>query len=235
MSEDVLEGFTKQRAARLGILKNPEDPVYPFVKESSDVSEVIDAFFAEKVKSGMQVVLAQTPIPRKDVLLNNMSGCTIYSAVDLVDGYYQILMRESDIPVTAASTLSATFNRLVTRLFRPLRTFAQTYFDDIFIHSRVENGQTAMKVHLKHLRRVFEVMRANQLYANIDKCDFAVEEIKVIGCFVNRRMATWLSFFAEYNFRVEYKPAYQADENYPPLVRFLSEGKDAKVDRLSPR
>ncbi|POM60500.1 Gag protein [Phytophthora palmivora] len=36
---DVLEGFTKQRTTRLGfeILKNPEDPVYPLVKEYSDV------------------------------------------------------------------------------------------------------------------------------------------------------------------------------------------------------
>ncbi|POM76490.1 Pol protein [Phytophthora palmivora] len=39
MDEDVLEGFTKQRATRLGsaILKNPEDPVYPLVNEFSDV------------------------------------------------------------------------------------------------------------------------------------------------------------------------------------------------------
>ncbi|POM71563.1 Pol protein [Phytophthora palmivora] len=29
--------------------------------------------------------------------------------------------------------------------------------------------------------------------------------------------------------------AYQGDENYTPLVEFLSDGKDAKVDRLSPR
>ncbi|POM58397.1 Pol protein [Phytophthora palmivora] len=66
---DVLEGFTKRRATRLGseILKNPEDPVYPLVKEYSDVvskhppsqlppdrgCEVIDAFFTEKAKSGM--------------------------------------------------------------------------------------------------------------------------------------------------------------------------------------
>ncbi|POM61743.1 LOW QUALITY PROTEIN: Pol protein, partial [Phytophthora palmivora] len=99
MDEDVLDGFTKQRVTRLGseILKNPEDPVYPLVKEYSDVvvlgcgvktsftqlppdrevrheidlvpgtnycvtkqrplpreqHEVIDAFFAEKAKSGM--------------------------------------------------------------------------------------------------------------------------------------------------------------------------------------
>ncbi|POM81481.1 Reverse transcriptase [Phytophthora palmivora] len=78
------------------------------------------------------------------------------------------------------SNAPATFNRLVTQLFRPLRTFAQTYFDDIFVHSRAEDGQTAMEVHLKHLRRGFEVMRANKLYANIDKCVFAADERKVL-------------------------------------------------------
>ncbi|POM70247.1 LOW QUALITY PROTEIN: Pol protein [Phytophthora palmivora] len=35
MDEDVLEGFTKQRATRLD--SHPEDPVYPLVKEYSDV------------------------------------------------------------------------------------------------------------------------------------------------------------------------------------------------------
>ena len=49
---------------------------------------------------------AQTPIPIKDVLQNNMVGCTLYSALDLVDGYYQLLMRASDIPLTAVSTPS---------------------------------------------------------------------------------------------------------------------------------
>ena len=49
---------------------------------------------------------AQTPIPRKDVLQNNMVGCTIYSALDLVDGYYQLLMQASAIPLTAVSTPS---------------------------------------------------------------------------------------------------------------------------------
>ncbi|POM61066.1 hypothetical protein PHPALM_29977 [Phytophthora palmivora] len=82
-------------------------------------------------------------------------------------------------------------------------------------------------------------------------------------------MARWLSFFTEYNFRVEYKPVklnvfadalsrrpdyelahisrvttdlydrirlgYQGDENYTPLVQFLSDGKDANVDRILSR
>ncbi|POM64856.1 Retrotransposon nucleocapsid protein [Phytophthora palmivora] len=157
--------------------------------------EVIDAFFAEKAKSGTvresksphstptfcvrkpngkwclvhayyklnnATVPAQTPIPHKDVLLNNMSGSTLYSVLDLVDGYYQILMRESNIPLTA------------------------TYFDDIFVHSRAEDGQTAMEVHPINLRRVFAVMRASKLFVNIGKCVFAADEIKVLGCFVSR-------------------------------------------------
>ena len=57
-------------------------------------------------KLNATTILAQTPIPRKDVLQNNMFGCTMYSALDLVDGYYQSLMRASDIPLTAASTPS---------------------------------------------------------------------------------------------------------------------------------
>ncbi|GMG15543.1 unnamed protein product [Phytophthora fragariaefolia] len=84
---------------------------------------------------------AQTPIPRKDMVLDTMSGSVIYSAIDLRDGFYQILVRESDIPLTAVSTLCgmlwewlvmpqglknalATFNRMVSHVLRPLRVFA---------------------------------------------------------------------------------------------------------------
>jgi hypothetical protein len=87
---------------------------------------------------------------RKDVLQNNMAVCTVVSALDMVDGYYQLLMRESDIPLTAVSTPSgmlwewlvmlqglsnapATFNRLVTQL---------TYIDDIFVHGCAEDEMT---------------------------------------------------------------------------------------------
>ena len=82
----------------------------------------------------------------------------MYSALDLVDGYYQLLMRTSDIPLTAVITPSGmlweclvmpqgisntpnTFDRSVTQLFRPHRTYAQTYFDDIFVHSRTGQGR----------------------------------------------------------------------------------------------
>ncbi|KAG3070118.1 hypothetical protein PI125_g23053 [Phytophthora idaei] len=40
---------------------------------------------------------AQTPIPRKDILLDTMSGSTQYSAIDLMGGVYQVLVREDDV------------------------------------------------------------------------------------------------------------------------------------------
>ncbi|KAE9194418.1 hypothetical protein PF002_g23607 [Phytophthora fragariae] len=197
---EVIDAFfaAKAKAGMVRESTSPHSTPTFCVRKPNGKWRLVNAY--NKLNSA--TVSAQTPIPSKDVLLNNMAGCTLYSALDLVDGYYQILMRESDIPLTAVSTPSgmlwewlvmpqglsnapATFNRFVTQLFRPMRAFAQTYFDDIFVHSRAEAGQTAMDVHLQHLRRVFEVMRANKLYANIDKCVFAAEEIKVLGCIVS--------------------------------------------------
>ncbi|POM58158.1 Pol protein [Phytophthora palmivora] len=299
MDEDVLEGFAKQRATRLGyeILKNPEGPVCAIVKAFSDVvskhppsqlppdrgvrheidlvpgtkycitrqwplpheqCEVIDAFFAEKAKSGMvreskspHTPTFWTPIPRKDVLLNNVSGCTLYSALDLVDGYYQILMRESDIPLTAVSTPSgmlwewlvmpqglsnapATFNRLVTQLFRPLllalpdenKSFsvvcdASDYAIGCALlqkddegHERVISFQSrqlkaaernypvhdkellAMKYALVKFRVHLLGTRPFVIYT-----DHASLRTATNSPHLSQRMARWLSFFAEYNFR----------------------------------
>ena len=80
---------------------------------------------------------AQTSIPRKDVIIDFMSKITIFSSMDLMAGFYQILMCERDISYIAVSTPSGilwewlvmpqglskapvTFNRCVTDLLRPV-------------------------------------------------------------------------------------------------------------------
>ncbi|KAG4056440.1 hypothetical protein PC123_g8508 [Phytophthora cactorum] len=85
------------------------------------------------------------------------------------------------------SNAPATFNRLVTQLFRPHRAYAQTYFDDIFVHSRAEHGKSDVENHVEHLRAVLECMRTNKLYGNLDKCVFGAEEIPFLGCFIGKR------------------------------------------------
>ena len=49
-------------------------------------------------KLNAATVPAQTPIPRKDVMIDGMSKSTIFSSMDLMDGLYQILLCERDIP-----------------------------------------------------------------------------------------------------------------------------------------
>ena len=64
------------------------------------------------------------------------------------------------------SNSPATFNRPVKQLFRPHRGYAQTHFDDIFVHSRATNGRCDVDNHIDHLRKVLECMRTNKLYTN---------------------------------------------------------------------
>ena len=169
------------------------------VKKATGGWRIVHAFN----KLNDATIPAQTPVPRKDMILDGMVGSTIFSAIDLMDGFYQIRMREDDIPLTAVSTPSgmlwewlvmpqglknapATFNRMVTNILRPLRSFAPSYFDDIFVHSKAENEMSDLEVHLEHLRRVFQIMRENKLYANLKKCTFCAPEIPVLGCFVGK-------------------------------------------------
>ncbi|GMF28100.1 unnamed protein product [Phytophthora fragariaefolia] len=195
--DEFVEGRRKAGHVRESI--SPHSSPTFCVKKATGGWRVVHAFN----KLNDATIPAQTPIPRKNMVLNTMSGSVIYSVIDLTDGFYQILMRESDIPLTAVSTPSgmlwewlimpqglknapAAFNLMVSHVLRPLRAFAPSYFDDIFVHSRAEDGLSAVDIHLRHLRKVFETMRENKLYANLKKCIFCAPEIPVLGCYVSR-------------------------------------------------
>ncbi|GMF50660.1 unnamed protein product [Phytophthora fragariaefolia] len=198
---DFIDAFfaAKHAAGMVRESKSPHSSPTFCVRKPNGKWRMVHAFN----KLNAATVPASTPILRKDTLQNNMAGCSVFSALDMVDGYYQLLMRESDIPLAAISTpsemlwewlvmpqglsnASATFNRPVTQLFRPMRHFVQTYFDDIFVHSRASEGKTAVEAHLGHLREFLLCMRANHLYANINKCIFGAEEIPFLGCFLGK-------------------------------------------------
>uniref|UniRef100_A0AAV1UQK1 Reverse transcriptase domain-containing protein n=1 Tax=Peronospora matthiolae TaxID=2874970 RepID=A0AAV1UQK1_9STRA len=79
--------------------------------------------------------------------------------MDLMDGFYQILVRERDNAYTAVSTpsgmlwewlvmpqglsnASETFNRCATNQLRSVRDFAPIYYDDVCVHSQAMGGKT---------------------------------------------------------------------------------------------
>lgn len=187
----------RQKAGHVRESNSPHSSPTFCVKKATGGWRIVHAFN----KLNAATIPAQTPIPRKDVIIDSMSGSTIFSTIDLMDGFYQILMRESDIPLTAVSTPSGmlwewlvmpqglqnapgTFNRVTTHHLRPCRDFAPSYFDDIYPHSRASETESDVEVHRGHLRAVLTILRDNGLYANLKKCMFGVSEIPVLGDYV---------------------------------------------------
>ncbi|KAE8966624.1 hypothetical protein PR002_g28313 [Phytophthora rubi] len=174
---------SRRKAGQVRESKSPHSAPTFCVKKALGGWRIVHAYN----KLNDATVPAQTPIPRKDVIIDSMALSTIFSARDLRDGFYQIRMRESDIPLTAVSTPSgmlwewlvmphglknapATFNRCATHLLRSVRDFAPSYFDDVFIHCRAVDGKSEVEMHKEHLRRLFALMRKHKLYANLKKC-----------------------------------------------------------------
>jgi len=134
----------------------------------------------------------QCPLPRIDDLFDYLSGAKVFSRIDLRSGYYQIRITEGDEEKTACRTrygsyeflvmpfgltnAPATFCTLMNDIFREwLDDFVVVYIDDILIYS------VSLEEHAEHLRKVFQRLRENKLYAKLEKCEFGVTEVNFLG------------------------------------------------------
>ncbi|KAE8913614.1 hypothetical protein PF005_g4794 [Phytophthora fragariae] len=83
---DVIDAFfaAKHAAGMVRESKSPHSSPTFCVRKPNGKWRMVHAFN----KLNAATIPASTPIPRKDVLQNNMAGCTIFSALDIVDGYY---------------------------------------------------------------------------------------------------------------------------------------------------
>ena len=65
------------------------------------------------------------------------------------------------------SNAPSTFMRFMNHILKPcIRNCVMMYFDDIMIYSK------SLEEHLEDLRQLFSVLREQQLFANLKKCDF---------------------------------------------------------------
>ncbi len=146
-----------------------------------------------------KTIRQSTPMPRKESVLDRMANSHWFSTMDLLSGYYQVRVREKDIPYTAFQTpeglyeylvlpmglsnAPATFNRIGRRIFTDMEEIASTYFDDIYVYTKTDNLQE----HLEALERVFKRLQEKKLYIKLSKSIFCAPEIPCLGDFVGRQ------------------------------------------------
>jgi len=132
------------------------------------------------------------PLPRIDVLFDQLAGAKVFSKIDLRSGYHQIKIQPCDIPKTAFSTryglyeylvmsfgltnAPAYFMYLMNSVFMPeLDKFVVVFIDDILVYSKSEEE------HANHLHVVLQRLRDHQLYAKFSKCEFWLDSVKFLG------------------------------------------------------
>ncbi|EOX94106.1 DNA/RNA polymerases superfamily protein [Theobroma cacao] len=132
------------------------------------------------------------PLPRIDDLFHQLRGAMVLSKIDLRSGYYQLRIKEQDVPKTAFRTryghyeflvmpfgltnAPAVFMDLMNRVFHPyLDKFVIVFIDDILVYSKNDDE------HAAHLRIVLQTLRERQLYAKFSKCEFWLKEVVFLG------------------------------------------------------
>ena len=106
------------------------------------------------------------PIPHIEELISNIGRAMFISMLDLMKGYYQVLMEQSSKEKTGFITLygkyhfvtmpfglvsaTSTFKRLLDQGLQGLHHFALAYLDDILIHS------VSWENHIQYLTLVLE-------------------------------------------------------------------------------
>jgi hypothetical protein len=132
------------------------------------------------------------PLPRIDILFDQLSKAKVFSKIDLRSGYHQIKIRPKDIPKTTFSTryglyeylvmffgltnAPAHFMYLMNLVFmRELDKFVVIFIDDILIYSKNEEE------HVEHLRIILSRLREHKLYAKFSKCEFWLKKVPFLG------------------------------------------------------
>jgi hypothetical protein len=128
------------------------------------------------------------PLPRIDILFDQLASAKVFSKVDLYSGYHQIKIRPKDIPKTTFSTRYGLYEYLVMSFgltntpthfmylmnsifMLELDKFVVVFIDDILIYSKSEEE------HARHLRVILQWLRGHQLYVKFSKCAFWLNEV----------------------------------------------------------
>ncbi|WVZ80404.1 hypothetical protein U9M48_027877 [Paspalum notatum var. saurae] len=174
-----------------------------FIRPSSSLWGCLALFVEKKDRGGKRLcvdyrplnavtIKNKYPLPHIDILFDQLAGAKVFSKIDLRSGYYQIKIKEKDIPKTTFLTRYGLYEYLVMSFgltnapaffmyiinlvfMNELDKFVVVFIDDILIYTKSE------KEHEEHLRIVLNWLREHKLYAKFSKCAFWLKEMSFLG------------------------------------------------------
>ena len=171
---------------------SPYDASILFAKKKNDKLRICIDYRA----LNSQTIQNRYALPRIDELFDRLHGAKVFSKLDLISDYYQIVIKSKDRYKTAFRTrydhyefnvmsfgltnASITFQILMNDIFRDLLDICViVYLDDILVYSKNKDE------HEQHLRQVLQCLKDNQLYARLSKCTFFTNSIEYLGHIVD--------------------------------------------------
>lgn len=105
-------------------------------------------------------------------LLGQLKDVVYFTKLDLRSGYHQIMIVEGDIWKVFSRQNKVCLNHVV----RPfLHDFVIVYLDHILIFSKTHEE------HVKHVKKVLDVLKKERLYLKMSKCEFGKTSLFYLG------------------------------------------------------
>ena len=132
------------------------------------------------------------PIPRIDDLLDILAGSSVFSLLDMAQGFRQIRINEDDVHKTAFNTRYGQFEwvvmpfgltncpamlqRVMNMIFEGyIDSFVMIYMDDVMVFSKT------VEDHLIHLDKVLARLAEYEFKVRLDKCFWGKLELEFLG------------------------------------------------------
>jgi hypothetical protein len=120
-------------------------------------------------------------------------------------GHFEFLVTPFGL-TNAPATFQALMNKVLAEV---LRKYALVFFDDIIIYSK------SLEEHKVHLAHVLQLLKQNNLFAKMSKCEFAKDKVEYLGHIIS------VEGVATHPLKIEAMLSWPVPKNVTQLRGFL--------------